>query len=198
MCIRVQRIWLFFRKWRIQTLWWVQNWNLRHVYKIRFLIFRAFFCVWLQSLKKVLVWPLIFFFFYQNRCQKTQNFTLILNPLKKLLKNAPKKVKSKTSLTNMTKSEISAFFRHVFANNFFLGHFFKTFSTDSKSAWNSAFFYTFLIKKNIYIFLGHITTFFKLWLKMRRERLKKTENLFFYECVLEFNYATIKCGWDLA
>ncbi len=29
---RVQPIWLFFRKWRIQTLWWVQNWNLRHIY----------------------------------------------------------------------------------------------------------------------------------------------------------------------
>jgi hypothetical protein len=41
---------------------------------------------------------------------------------------------SKTSLTNMSKSENSAHFRHVFANNFMLVHFFKTFSTDSKSA----------------------------------------------------------------
>ncbi len=57
-----------------------------------------------------------------------QNFTLISNPLKKLLKNAPKKVISKTSLTNMSKSEKSAYFRHV------LVHFFKPFSTDSKSA----------------------------------------------------------------
>jgi hypothetical protein len=54
--------------------------------------------------------------------------------LKKLLKSAPKKVISKTSLTNMSKSEKSAFFRHVFANNFIWGHFFKNFSTDSKSA----------------------------------------------------------------
>ncbi len=38
-----------------------------------------------------------------------------------------KKVISKTSLTNMSKSEKSAFFRHIFANNFFLLHFFKTF-----------------------------------------------------------------------
>jgi hypothetical protein len=45
-----------------------------------------------------------------------------------------KKVISKTSLTNMSKSEKSAFFRHVFANNFFFVNFFKTFSTDSKSA----------------------------------------------------------------
>jgi hypothetical protein len=39
---------------------------------------------------------------------------LISNLLKKLLQNAPK-----TSLTNMSKSEKSAYFRHVFANNFF-------------------------------------------------------------------------------
>jgi hypothetical protein len=44
---------------------------------------------------------------------------LISNPLKKLSKNAPKKVISKTSLTNMSKSEKSAYFLHVFANNFF-------------------------------------------------------------------------------
>ncbi len=90
----------------------------------------------------------------------------------------------------MSKSEKSAYFRHVFANNFFLCVFFKTFSTDLKSAWNSAFFDTFhdLKKKK---FLGHISTFFKLWLQMRRKRLKKRE-IFFYECVLEFDYATIK------
>jgi hypothetical protein len=41
---RVQRIWLFFRKWRIQTLWWVHNWNLRHIYWIHFLIFWAVSC----------------------------------------------------------------------------------------------------------------------------------------------------------
>ncbi len=43
---------------------------------------------------------------------------------------------------NMSKSEKSAYFRHFFANNFFWVHFCKTFSTDSKSAWNSAFFDT--------------------------------------------------------
>jgi hypothetical protein len=102
-----------------------------------------------------------------------------------------KKVISKTSLTNMSNSEKSAFFRHVFANNFFLVNFFKTFSTDPKSAWNSAFFDTFSEFFKKYFFLGHISTFFELWLQVRRKRLKKTENLF-YECILEFNYATIK------
>jgi hypothetical protein len=38
-----------------------------------------------------------------------------------------KKVISKTSLTNMIKSEKSAFFRHVFANNFFWYIFSKLF-----------------------------------------------------------------------
>ncbi len=110
-----------------------------------------FLRVWLWSLKKVLIWPKkIFLWKNQERCQKTQNFTLISNPLKKLWKNAPKKAISKTSLTNMRKSEKRAFFRHVFANIFFLVHFFKTFSTDSKSAWNSAFLDFFLdfFKKN--------------------------------------------------
>jgi hypothetical protein len=51
----------------------------------------------------------------------------------------------------MSKNEKSAFFRHVFANNFFLVNFFKTFSTDSKSDWNSAFFDTFFnLKKKIF------------------------------------------------
>ncbi len=45
-----------------------------------------------QSSKKVLIWPKNFFFFkIRKRCQKTQNLTLISNPLKKLWKNAPKK-----------------------------------------------------------------------------------------------------------
>jgi hypothetical protein len=47
-----------------------------------------------------------------------QNFTLISNPLKILRKMHQKKVTSKTSLTNMSKSEKSAYFRHDFANNF--------------------------------------------------------------------------------
>ncbi len=111
---RVQRIWLFFRKWRIQTLRWVQNWNLRHIYKIGFLIFCAVFCA-----------------FGFKVCKKSR----------------------------------------------FWVHFFKTFSTDSKSAWNSAFFDTHIEFFNKNFFLAFISTFCTLWLQMRRKRLKKTENL---------------------
>jgi hypothetical protein len=83
----------------------------------------------------------------------------------------------------MSKSEKSAYFRHVFANNFFLVHFFKPFSTDSKSAWNSAFFDTHIefLEKNFLFAL--ISTFFKLWLQMRRKRLKKTESRFLWMCL---------------
>jgi hypothetical protein len=58
--------------------------------------------------------------------KKMQNLTLISNPLKQNFKNAQKKVRSKTSLPNMSKSENSAYFRHIFANNFF-GAFFQNF-----------------------------------------------------------------------
>jgi hypothetical protein len=82
---------------------------------------------------------------------KNAKFHADFESVEKVVKNAPKKVISKTSLTNMSKSEKSAFFRHVFANNFFVVHLFKVFSTDSKSAWNSAFFdsfFDFVKKKN--------------------------------------------------
>jgi hypothetical protein len=59
---------------------------------------------------------------------------LISNPLKKFLKNAPEKIITKTSLTNMSKSRKRAYFRHIFANNFLSAHFLKTLTTDLKSA----------------------------------------------------------------
>ncbi len=51
---------------------------------------------------------------------------LISNPLKKFFKNAQEKFISKTSLTNMSKNGIYAYFHQVFANNFF-GTFFNNF-----------------------------------------------------------------------
>jgi hypothetical protein len=44
-----------------------------------------------QSSQKVQVWPKKIVLKNRKRCQKTQNFTLISNPLKKLEKNAHKK-----------------------------------------------------------------------------------------------------------
>ncbi len=63
-----------------------------HLQNTFFDFLSRFLRVLLQSLKKVLIWPKKNFFWKNpKRCQKTQNSTLILNPLKKFLKNAPKK-----------------------------------------------------------------------------------------------------------
>jgi hypothetical protein len=102
--IRVQRIWLFFRKWRIQTLWWVQNWNLRHIYKIRFCFSSRFLRVWLQSLKKALIWPLKKFC-YQKGVNKRRISRWFRIRRKSCQKLHQKNVISKTSLTNMSKIE---------------------------------------------------------------------------------------------
>ncbi len=64
-------------------------------------------------------------FFWSKKYLKTQNFKLILNPLKKLLK-----MHQQNKFDEHEKSKKSAYFRHVFANNFLLVHFFKTFLTD--------------------------------------------------------------------
>jgi hypothetical protein len=96
-----------------------------------------------------------------------------------------KKVTSKTSLTNISKSEKSAYFRHIFANNFFWVHFFKPFSTDSKSALNSAFFDTQIefLYKNFFLLLFALFVHFDC--KCAGNGSKKWK-IFFYECVLEF------------
>ncbi len=61
---------------------------------------------------------------------KNAEFHADFKSVKKVLKNAHKKIcKHKTSLRNVSKSEKSAYFSHVFKENFF-----KTFSTDLKSA----------------------------------------------------------------
>ncbi len=140
-----------------------------------------------QSSIKVLTW--LFFWKNRKRCQKTQNFTLTSNPLKKFWKNVPKKVISK----NVTEKCTFFTFTHVrqtcFAYNFV--HFFTTFSTYSKSAWNSAIFDTFYDCLQKIFFKGHISTFYKLWSQTRKKRLKKSNNVF-SKCVLDFNFAPIK------
>jgi hypothetical protein len=107
------------------------------------------------------------FFFLKNskKVSKNAEFDADFESVEKVVKKMhQKKVISKTSLTNMSKSEKSAFFRHVFANNFFLVHFFKPFDT----------FFEFFKK----FFLKVILVLFSNFDCMRRKRLKKTENLF--------------------
>ncbi len=139
----------------MQTLWWLPNQILRHIF------FWAVSCAFvIKVLQKVLIKKKIQKIQYGY--QKTQNFTLISNQLKKFLK----KCTIKKLLAKMwRKKALFSLFTHVrqifFAYNFFWCIFLTIFSTDSKSAWNSAFF---IIFSDFFqhIFLGHISTFCKL------------------------------------
>ncbi len=110
-----------------------------HLLNAFFYFLSRFLCFWLQSFQKVLIWPKkIIFYKNQKRYQKTQNFTLISNPLKK-------------------------------------------FSTDSKSAWNSALFDTHIEFFNKKFFLLLLALFVNFDCKCAGN--KKTENLFLWMCL---------------
>ncbi len=66
------------------------------------------------------------FFEKNEKKNKNAEYHADFESVENLLKMR-KKVISKTSLTNMSKSENSAYFRHVFANNFFACIFAKLF-----------------------------------------------------------------------
>jgi hypothetical protein len=57
----------------------------------------------------------IFLFTVIKKGLKNAEFHADFKSVEKVFKNAPEKVMSKTSLTNMSKSGKSAYFRHVFA-----------------------------------------------------------------------------------
>jgi hypothetical protein len=95
-----------------------------HLLDSFFNFWRHFLHIWLQSLKK-------YYYDLIKRVSKNAEFHADFKYVENLKKNAPKKVASKTSLTNMSKSGKSLHVRHVFANNFLLVQFFKTLSTDS-------------------------------------------------------------------
>jgi hypothetical protein len=147
-----------------------------------------FLRVRLQSLKKVLIWPK-----KSKKVSKMQNFTLISNPLKKLLTTAPKKVIGKTNLMNMSKSEKSAYFRHVFGNNFF----WCIFSTLFQRIRNQRKILLFLIPVLYLLFEEKkqllLLALFKTLIANAQETAQKTENLFLWMCLRIYsNYATIK------
>ncbi len=70
----------------------MQNWNLRHIYSIRFDFLSRFLRVWLQSLKKVLIWPKIFFFFFKSKkVSKNAQFYADFESVEKVVKKYAKK-----------------------------------------------------------------------------------------------------------
>ncbi len=160
----VQRILLFFRKWRIQTLWWVQNWNLRHIYNISFLIFPAVFCAFGFKVWKKYKYD------KKNFCEKS--------------KKVSKYAKFHAYFEFV-------FFRHVFADNFF-GAFFNNFFNwfkISEKFWVFWHLFWFFSQTN---FLGVILVLFSNFDCKCAGNSSKKREIFFYKCVLEFNYATIK------
>ncbi len=88
----------------------------------------------------------------------------------------------------MSKSRKSAYFRHMFAYNFFWFIFFKLF----QRSWNRReilrFWFLAYFKKTI--FQGHNSTFSNFEAKRAKNGSQKPK-IFFYKHVLEFIYATI-------
>ncbi len=120
MAIRVQNIfWLFKENFRTQTLWWVQNVSLSHIYLICFfIVVSVFFRVWLQSLKKVLIWPeKIIFLKIINKSKKRRISCWFQIHWKSFFFKC-KKFIIETSLMNMNKSGKSAYFRHILGITF--------------------------------------------------------------------------------
>ncbi len=152
-----------------------------HLLNTFFDFLSRFLRVWLQSLKKVLIWPKKNFFEKIEKGVKKRRISRWFRiRWKNCEKMHQKKVISKTSLTNISKSEKNAFFRQVFAHNFFWYIFSKLFQRIRNQREILRFLTPFpIFSKNIF-FLCFISTFFKLWLQMRRKRLKKTENLFLW------------------
>ncbi len=142
----------------MQTLWWMPNKIVRHIHK--------------KNVSR----------FFE------QNFTLISNPLKKLWKNAPKKLLAKTWRKYALFSLLLVFVQLVFLIAF-LVHFYNFFNGFEISVKFSVFWYIFWFFSKT-IFLGHISTFWKLRSQTRNKLLKKSKNEF-SKCVLNFNFAPI-------
>ena len=91
-----------------------------HLQNTFFDFLSRFLCICSQSSKKVQIWPNKKIFVKKSKkVSKNAEFHADFESVEKVVKNAQKKVTSKTSFTNMSKSEKRAYFRHVFANNFF-------------------------------------------------------------------------------
>jgi hypothetical protein len=105
-----------FRKWRTQTLGWMHNWNLFTKYIFWFV--EPFSACFASKFLKKLIWqkknsPKIKKGIQKRRISRWFQIRWKSN------KKCTKKVIGKTSLTNMSEREKSAYFCHVFANNFF-------------------------------------------------------------------------------
>jgi hypothetical protein len=146
-----------------------------------------------QSSKKVLIWPKNFFFVTKSKkVSNNAEFHADFESVEKVLKKcAKKKLLAKTWRKNALFSLLLMFVKLVLLITFFWCIFSQLFQRIRNQREILRFFKTFFdfFKKNY--FLGHISTFFKLWSQTRKKRLKKSKNVF-CKCVLDFNFAPIK------
>ena len=101
-----------------------------------------------------------------------------------------KKLLAKTWRKNALFSLLLMFVKLVLLLPFFCAFFNNFFNEFEISVKFCVFWHLFRVFPKKF-FLGHISTFFKLWSQTRKKRLKKSKNLF-SKCVLHFNFATIK------
>ncbi len=106
---------------------------------------------------------------------------------KRFWKNAPIKLLAKTWWKHALFSLLLMFVKLVFLITF-LVHFLKTYSTDLKSAWNSAFFKIFSISKKKLSY----EHFLKTLKPNTHKTAQKTKKNVFCKCGLDLNFASIK------
>ncbi len=94
-----------------------------------------------------------------------------------------KKVTSKTSLTNMSKSEKSAYFRHVFANNFFWVHWFSNLFQRIRNQREILRFLIPILNFLINNFFCSYYHFLYTLIENAQETARKTGNLFLWMCL---------------
>ncbi len=134
-----------------------------HLLNTFFWFFEPFLRVWLQSLKKVLIWPIFFFFLIKKGVKKRR---ISKQNAKQVLRTRVKVKKVHISVTFLLITFFGAFFQ-TFFNGFDISVKFCVFLTHIE----------FLEEK---FFFALFSTFLKLLLQMRRKLLKKTENRFLW------------------
>ncbi len=154
----------------MQTLWWLPSKILRHIHKKRFTVFLSrFLRICNQSLQKVIKRAKKKFLFKKSICVSK-------NAEKVLKKCTIKKLLAKMWREKVLFSPFTHVRQTFFGYNFFCAFFYNYFNGFEISVKFCVFWYLFwFFSKNIC--LGSFITFFKLWSRTRKKRLKKSKNV---------------------
>jgi hypothetical protein len=130
----------------------------------------------LQSLEKVLIWPKKFFLLKKSeKMSKNAEFHADFKSVEKVVKKCTKKSYKQKVWRTWVKSEKGLFPVTFLLITFLwciLSNFFQRIRNQLE-----------ILRFLIPIYSIYFSTFCKLWLQMRRKRLKKTENLFLWMCL---------------